>query len=1035
MSLPRLAIRRPIGVAVVAVGILLVGLLSFRRLPVDLLPDVTYPVLVVHTSYPNAAPAEVERLVTRPIEQAAATVRGVRAIESTSQEGLSLVTVRFGWGAEMDFAALGIRERLDDLRGQLPAIASRPVLLHTDPRSEPIVALSVTGKEISDLAQLSDEVFKRRLEQVEGVARAALVGTPEREVHVEVVPRQLESLGLSLADVSRAIADANVSAPAGAIRLGASRFPLRTLGQFESTAQLVDVPVRAGGGPAGQPLAGAQVRLGEVATVRDGFRERESLTRYNGASAIGLLIYKSAGANTVEVAGRVEETIRALESEYPGVAIAVANSQATFIQNALDNVVQEVILGGLMAFLVLFFFLRNPRYPVVVALAIPISLVASFCLLDLLGVTINVLSLGGLALGVGMLMDNSIVVLENIFRHREKGAAASVAAALGAEEVQRAITASTLTTVAVFGPIIYIEGAAGQLLRALALAVGCALLVSVVVAVTLLPMLASRVVGPTERSREELPRASRGPFAAFDRVWASFASAYERALRYAMRRRWSVIGVAGLLLVVGVWVGASLERSVLPEVDQGTFRIRITLPRGSPLERTDAVAARVESVLRTDRDVVAVFTRVGRQDALESNDRGETGLHTAVIDVRLRPDASTPSVLERVRPRLSGMPAGWVLVEAGRATSLGRLLGGSDADLAVRIRGGEPAQALAYADGIRRRLEVLGQLGNVRASTDAGQPEMQVEIDRTRAAVLGVAPERIAAAVEAATRGSIATEFVAFDRRIPIVVRLPDGLREDVAALRAMRVDGVPLGELIKTSERFGPAQIQRRDQLRYVAVYADILEGGLDEAVDAVQTAVGTLPPPSGIRVDIGGENEEMQRAFRQLALAFALSLVLVYLLLAAEFESLLHPFIVLLAVPLAAVGATVALWLAGAGLNTMSLIGLVILVGIVDNDAVVKVDFINQMRREGLCREDAIFAAGRARLRPIVMNTITAMLGLTPLALGWGAGGELQAPLAVAVFGGLFSATALTLLVIPVAYDLLEEFGEWFRRAPAVV
>ncbi|HEY0021614.1 MAG TPA: efflux RND transporter permease subunit [Longimicrobium sp.] len=1038
MSLPSIAIRRPVAVAMFFLGVVFLGLLSFFRLPIDLLPDVAYPRLVVYTTDPGAAPAEVERFITEPVEQAVSTVPGVQGVESVTREGASLVTARFAWGTDMDFAALNVRERLDNIRDQLPELAARPVVLRTDPRSEPVLALSIAGgRDLPGLKELSETVFKRRLEQIDGVALAQVTGGVEREIHVDVDPRKLESFGLTVQDVATALKNANAAAPGGTIRRGRYRYALRTLGELQGVDEIAAVPLRREG--AGLDSTGARVLLRDVATVDDGFRERESLARYNGQESVGLMVFKNADANTVRVARQVDETLAQLRREYPDIKLEVAVSQAGFISDALSNVVQEVILGGIMAFLVLFLFLREARYPVAIALAIPISLIATFAMLHATGVSLNILSLGGMALGVGMLMDNSIVVLENIFRHRELGLRARLAAAAGAEEVQRAITASTITTIAVFGPIVYVEGVAGELLGALAMAVAFSLLASIVVAVTLLPALAARWEGDTGRTAGSGPvgRFFAPLLDGFDRGFARFAALYERTLQAGMRRRGRTMAVAFGLLAVGVAVGLMLDRSVLPEVDQGAFRLRMELPQGTPLDRTADESARLERTLRADPAVAAVFTRVGRQLAVAGMDDRESGLNTAVLDVRLKGGQATAAALERLRPGLAKFPPGSVTAEFGQATALGKLMGGGEADLAVRVRGENLDSAMAYAARVQRRLAAEPTLANVRVGSDMGQPEMRVEIDRERAAAFGVDPRKIAETVEGYMKGATATDLVEFDRKVPIVVRLPDAERRSAATLEELRVDGVPLREVVRVYDAAGPSEIRRLEQGRMVVVHADVATGGVDQAVERVRTALAAAPAPHGLRVEIGGENEEMRRGFRGLAFAFLLAIILVYMLLAAEFESLLLPFIVLLAVPLAAVGSTLALWITGAGINTMSLIGMVILVGIVDNDAVVKVDFINQMRRQGMSRRDAIFAAGHARMRPIVMNTITAMLGLLPMALALGPGAELQAPLAIAVFGGLLSATALTLVVIPVAYDLLDELSERiaaaFGRKPA--
>ncbi|UCG85218.1 MAG: efflux RND transporter permease subunit [Gemmatimonadota bacterium] len=1025
-------------------AVAMLGVISFFRLPIDLLPEVAYPRLVIYTTYPDVGPSEVERFVTEPIERQVARVPRAEQIESVSREGVSLVTLRFTWGTDMDFAVLNVREQLDNMRGRLPDNASRPAVLRTDPSSEPIMAVSVAGTgDLATLKDLAEMVFKRRLEQVDGVAEAALVGGLEREIHVEVDPRLLESYGFTIQDIGAVLQAANQSAPGGRIRRGRYTYALRTLGEFQTVDQIAEVPL--GPSPNDTSGTGSVVLLRDVATVVDGFRERESIARYNGHEAVGLLLFKESGANTVRVADRVNEVLDQLKAEFPEVQLDVAMSQAGFITDAISNVVQALIYGGILAFLVLFLFLRHARYPVAVALAIPLSVVASFALLDLANVSLNIMSLGGLALGVGMLVDNSIVVLENIFRHGEAGADPNEAASRGAEEVQGAITASTLTTISVFGPIIYVQGVAGELFGALSFAVAFALGASLIVALTLLPTLAARwvahaggTVKPSFAKRvvrsaaqstgTAMSRLFRPLLDWFDRRFAVFADWYHGVLERALDHRARVVGFAAFTLFAGLAVAGTLDRSVLPDVDQGSFRARLELPRGTALEETAAAAQRLEQVFAADAAVDAVFARIGLQEAVAGVEVEESGLHTAVVEVRLKSGQRTDRTIARTRPQLAQFPPGALAIETGTATALGRLLGGGEADLAVRVRGDDLEAAWQHARGLEQRLQTLGSLTNVRMAVEEGQPELLVEIDRERAAAFGVEPRRIAQTVENYMSGLSTTDFVDFDEKVPIVIRLPEDQRRSATTLDILRVDGIPLRQLVNARETVGPAEVRRLEQARTVTVYADAA-GGLDAALVDVRSLLSANPPPRALRIEVGGENEERDRSFRDLAFAFGLALLLVYMILAAQFESFVHPFTILLSVPLATVGATVALFIGGEGLNSMSLIGLVILVGIVVNDAIVKVDFINQMRRSGMALRGAILEAGRVRLRPIVMTTVTTVLGLTPMALGIGRGADLRAPLAIAVIGGLISATALTLVVVPVAYDLLDEVRRKIR------
>jgi hydrophobic/amphiphilic exporter-1 (mainly G- bacteria), HAE1 family len=1073
MSLPRFSTRRPVAVAMLFLAVVLLGLISFFRLPIDLLPDVSYPRLVVYTSYPEVAPSEVERLITRRVEAQVAAVPGVERVSSISREGVSLVTLRFAWGTSMDFAMLGVRERLDNIRGTLPETSSRPRILRVDPESEPIMVLSVAGPDLWETKELAENVIRRRLEQLDGIAQAAVTGGLDREIHVIVDPERLEAYGLTMAQVATAIDRANHSAPGGTIMEGRYRYPLRTLGEFQTVPEIQEVVVGRQQGAAGPART---IRIRDIGRVEDGFADREALARYNGAESVGILVFKESGANTVQVARLVDEVLELLRAEFPALSMDVANSQAGFIRDSIDNVVSALVLGGMLAFLVLFLFLREPRYPVAVALAIPISVVGTFALMDAFGVSLNIMSLGGLALGVGMLVDNSIIVLENIFRHREEGTGAIEASGRGADEVAGAITASTLTTVAVFGPIIYVEGVAGEFFRDLSLAVAFSLLASLLVALTLLPSMAARFrIGEREEIRgpgrlrpgprpagffrtlgwglhtlvripgwllrgawgvaRELARFWGGgvgrflgtvfgpPLRAFDRGFDRFARRYHGALEWSLDRRGRVLAIAaGVFLLAGA-VGLALDRDLLPRVDQGAFDIHLELSEGTALAFTAETAVRVEELLLGDPDVEAVFGHVGRDARELASSEEATGLHTARFQVRLREGARTREVVERIRePTIALVPEGVVSIQEGQATALGQMLGGSDADIAVRIRGEDLDLAFGLADRVAERLRGVDRVSNVRVGSERGQPQFEVEVLRDETARYGLEPAAVAEAVEQAMRGILASEFADFDRKIPIMVRLPEELRYDVGTLQGLRYGGTPLSEVIRVEQAVGPAEIRRADQGRVVSVLADVRTGGLDGAIGEVQEALREVPTPAGLRMDVGGENEEMRRSFRDLAFAFGLALILVYMILAAQFESFIHPFTILAAVPLALIGALLALWLAGEGMNTMSLIGMVILVGIVVNDSIVKVDFIVQAREKGAELRHAILEAGRIRLRPIVMTTVTTVLGLTPMALGLGAGADLRAPLAIAVIGGLIVATALTLIVVPVIFSVVE-------------
>ncbi|WP_420441145.1 efflux RND transporter permease subunit [Candidatus Palauibacter sp.] len=1098
MALPDLSLRRPVATAMLYVGIGVLGVVSFLRLPIDLLPDVAFPTLSVWTTYSDAGPAEVERFITEPIEQQLYSIPGARRISSRSREGQSLVQLQFAWGTDMEFATLHTREKLDNLSDRLPEGSERPTILRSDPTSDPIMTLAVSGTDLRSLRDISEVVFKRRLEQLDGVSLAGLTGGPERELRVIVDPEYLDVHEVSISEISNALDQANYNAPGGTIQRGRFEYSLRTLGQFREVEELLDVVIARPTGPGARP-----VRLADVATVADTIADLETIARFNGEPAVGLQVFKEAGTNTVRVADGVRETLAQLGEEFPEVSIEVASSQAAFIRDAISNVVSALLLGGALAFLVLFLFLRDPRYPLAIGLAIPISVMAAFALCYAFDVSLNIMSLGGLALGVGLLVDNSIVVLENIFRHRqESGGSARESAGRGAREVAAAITASTLTTIAVFGPVLYVEGVAGALFGDLSLAVTFSLLASLLVALTLLPVLAAQVargksgiqaadveeeISASERldpAQAEPPgrvrRAGRavqagatatargvgggvayvgrsvrltgvdvatgggrilgrlfGPFLrAFERGFLRFAGRYERTLEWALEHRLGVVSIAVIALAGAVVLAASLPRGLMPRVDERQFWVELNLPQGTPIRTTDEAARNVERLLLDMADVSGIFTRVGRSRGSELAARDLTGLNNAALDVQLAGSSRpTPEAIAELRERLpgSGLDPAFVTVETGRATSLGRALAIGEADLAVKVQSGELDELVPVAEAIETRLESVSTLADVRLDFLRTQPELVIEVNREVAARHQITVTSVATAIEDYLRGSeTRNAYSVFADKIDIRVTIPEAARRELDRVLALRLQGVPIGELVTVRQGFGPVEIRREDQNRTIQVLADVADGGLRTAVREVEAAIADIPRPALTTVRVGGENEEMQESFRSLTFAFALALALVFLIMAAQFESLVQPLVVLTAVPLAAIGAVTALWIAGDGLNAMSGIGLVILIGIVVNDAIVKVDFINQRRRSGLTKRNAILEAGRLRLRPIVMTTITTVVGLLPLAAGLGAGADLRAPLAVAVIGGLLSATFLTLIVVPVVYSIMVEPSVSVGREP---
>jgi HAE1 family hydrophobic/amphiphilic exporter-1 len=1096
-------------------AVVLMGSISFSRLAVDLFPDLSFPRLVIWTTYSNVSPEEVERHISERIEASMMSARGIRDVHSVSREGVSLVTLEFNWDTDMEFAMLSVREKLDDLRNSLPEEAGRPTILKADPNAEPIMSLAVSGRGgLVEIKGLADNVVKRRLEQIDGVALAAVTGGLEREIQVEASRQTIEALGITLQQIQGALAAANQVSSGGNINRGRFKWYLRPVGDFQSIDDIREVVVAQ----RGERL----VRIDDVATVSDGYQERDNLTRFNGAESIGILLQKEGGANTSEVSEKVHGILAELEEEYPDLDVAVAFDQAEFVNDSISNVILAIVVGGVLAFLVLFFFLHDIRNPINIGLAIPISIIATFNLLYFSGITLNMMSLGGLALGVGLLVDNSIVVLENIFRHRELGEGRFEAAATGAREVAMAVTASTFTTVSVFLPIVFVEGVAGQLFRDQALTVAFSLLASLIVSLTLLPMLASRFLHleafVRERRQESAKRKlpvepipstplpddhrgaqpfqapSRPPgfvrrslgiitwpfgmlwkglaivlktngrvvgwiwkhligvfivfvagvsgsvwraitvplFRAFDRQFTAFSGVYHESLEWALDHRARVVGVCFSLVVLSLWMGGGLERRMMPEVDQGEFSIDLSMPAGSSLEATSAVAATLENWLLDMDEVEHVFANAGLVRSQSAMGNLETDLNTATVRARLKKnrERSTQEVVAELRRRGQTLLGAEFAFSTGE-TTFTEILGTSQADLAVKVRGLDLTLMRQFATEVEELLGGVAGLRDIHTDFMVGKPEIRLTVDRRITEMYGLTVDGVVNLVASTIRGTPATEFQDFDRKVTVLVRESEADRETLQQVLSLGIPiglssgetrRIPLRELVDWRYTTGPNEVRREGQNRQITVFASVEGRALDAAIGEVETLVRAKQMPRGYEIVVGGVNEEMRRSFQSLFFALGLAILLVYMILAAQFESLIHPFTIMFAVPLAAVGVVAALIIFGAGLNVMSMVGTVVLTGIVVNDSIIKVDFINQLRAKGHPLRRAIVEAGHYRLRPILMTTVTTVLGLTPMALGLGAGAELRSPLAIAVIGGLISATVLTLIVIPVIYSLLE-------------
>ncbi|MCC6930816.1 MAG: efflux RND transporter permease subunit [Gemmatimonadaceae bacterium] len=1047
MSLARAAVTRPVTTIASVLAIVLLGSVSLGRTPVSLLPDVQLPVLTIRTLYTGAAAEEVSRFIAEPVEEAIAATPGLVELRSVSRNGEATTTARFAWGTNMQTTLLNVRERLDNARSQLPERAERPTLLTSDPGERPIAVLSMSiAGDMRQLARTAEDVHARRLEQIAGVASVAVVGAPEDEVRIEVDPARMRALALTPNDVSLAIRAANVSGVGGTIRRGQFRFSVRTLTEFRTPDEIRDVPV----GP-----AGSGITLKDLATVTTTVADPKTLTRFDSRPAVGLVVYKDAGANTVAVTGEIQRVAEQLRKEFPGIGLTIVAAQANFVVDALSNLGQEIVIGGILSLFVIVLFLRDWRMSLAIAMMIPLSVLLALVILQALDVTINVLSLGGLALGVGLLVDNAIVVAEAAVRKREEGRPLLEATIEATEEVSGPLIAGTLTTLLVFGPIIFVRGLAAALFRDLSLSVVTSVGASLVLALTLMPVMIvgrrredertrrrGRAAGGEGSEDSRLPPAfsgasfpvSRPPF--LTRIGEKSEALYERGMRWALKNPWPVFGISAASIVLTVWVLGRIPREILPQVDEGMVVAALHLPEGTAIEATTQQVGRIEEAART-LGAKGIYSRVGvatDEEILAGAEPGSSA--TAQLLVPVPEGQRAAAFADKLRAAVPDLAAGALALDLAGQSEFGSLIGREGRLVRVEMSARTLDDAARWADTARARLQKLPSLADVRDPNGGTQPVVEVTLQRTLLAERGISVDAVANALAGGLGGVESSDFRETDRRTPISVRFAGLKNEDLAEAMATPVKGVPIAQLVKAEERQAPIEVVRVGQ-RPVAVVEGLIEsGGTRNAAEDVRATMAALTLPSGITYEVSGADAEQERTTRELTLVGWLSVALVFLVLAGEFASFTVPLVVMLTVPLAAVGGILFLWITGQSLNAVALIGIVVMIGMADNEAVVKLDAIRRFREEGHSIEDAIMLGGHQRLRAIAMTSITTITGVLPLVFGWGSGGALYQPLAAGVIGGSVSALLVTFFLLPTAYAALErrrEDGKTRRRGVA--
>jgi HAE1 family hydrophobic/amphiphilic exporter-1 len=1066
-----IATERRVTIVMMMTAIVLFGMVSLSRLNLNLLPDISYPTLTVRAELTGAAPVEIENLLTKPIEEAVGVVRNVRLVRSVSRSGQADVTIEFLWGTDMDLAGVDVREKLDVLL--LPLEASRPLLLRFDPSSEPIVRLGLLCKpewtvpestddqgivspsetkydpecgseaRLKALRRLAEDRIKAELEAEEGTAAVKVSGGLEDEIQIRVDQQKLSQLGISIGQIADRIRTENVNLSGGRLEEGNQRFLVRTVNEFQSVDEFRDAIVAY--------VAERPIYLRDVATVEQGYKDREAITRVKGQESVELAIYKEGDANTVQVAERIGGRLEALRRSLPeNFELITVYDQSTFISSAVSDVRLAAILGGIIAIFVLYGFLRDARATAIVGIAIPVSVIGTFLLMYTNDISLNIMSLGGIALAVGMLVDNSIVVLENIVRKKEQGEGIVEAAQNGTTEVGSAVVAATLTTIAVFFPMVFISGIAGQLFKDQALTVTFALIFSLLVALTLIPMLSSlgaqsryddggddQAVNWFTRAVAFVVKLFGFVFFAIGKVfWAllwiptwvlqafykSIAAVYPGILRWSLQHRPSVILISLLLFLSTMALVPRLGSELIPQFSQGEFTANLRLPPGMPLAETDK-AIQVAQRVAADIDAVELnYSVAGTGNRLDANPV-DAGDNSGTLSITLKEGSSREDenrTMAALRAELAALPG--VQYEFTRPSLLSFA-----SPLQIEVSGYDLASLARVSQSVVQAMSASDRFTDIKTTVESGNPEIQIVFDQERAAKLGLAVRDIANSVVANVRGELATRYTWRDKKIDVLVRSVDTRQSSIEEIRHLIVNPtserpVTLDAVAEVTVSKGPSEIRRVAQDRVAIISANLAYGDLGAAALEAGAIVSKTPMPAGISAIVSGQSEEMQDSFKSMQFALALAVFLVYLVMASQFESLIHPFVILFTIPLALIGAVLALFITGTTINIVAFIGVIMLAGIVVNNAIVLVDLINQLRTQGKERIEAILEAGTARLRPILMTSLTTTLGLLPMAMGFGEGSEVRTPMAITVIGGLTVSTMLTLVVIPVVYSLMD-------------
>ncbi len=1018
MKITDFSVERPVAMVMIIIGMVVLGLTALRYLSVDLLPEITNPTLTVSASYPGAGPEEVEKDVTRVIEAAVGTVSNVEKITSNSRVGSSQVRVQFAWGTNMDTAQADVRARLEMYKRRLPDSVENLAVYKFDTSMSPIMSIAVSGpRDLYALRQMVEDNIQPALERVPGVAGVSVSGGLTREIQVQVDPGRLQQYGLTVSQVSQTLQSENVDVSGGVLPRGQKDYVVRGLGRYKTVEDIRALPVMLPGG--------GSVRLGDLAEVEDAFAKISSYAMLNDRPAITLFVNKQSGSNTVDVADRVKREMEKLKRDLPGdLDFALGFDQSETVRNSITDINRSIMLGGSLAVLVLLLFLRNLRTTVVIATTIPFAIITAFSLMYFNNMTLNMMSMAGLALGVGHMVDYAIVVLESIYRHWHQGLPPKEAAKQGTREVGTAVTAAALTVAVVFLPMVFIKGLAGQLFKQFALTVVFSQLAALFVALTLVPLICSRILRRAESLSDGKSWWNK-IFRKSEDWYNSLDEGYRRVLKWSLGRRARVVVIAALVTLGSLGLTRFIGAEFMPAQDSGQININVDMPVATALSETGKVLELIRRQVQTIPEVESVLTIVG------GGGFGSTSTDQGRMNIRLKDDRkrTTDQVMAEMRGKVMGIPGATVRIS--ESSSMGMLTRAfTGRAIEITVKGNDLNVLRDLAEEMKAAVEGVPGTHHVGHSMATGRPELQMHINRDRLAHYGISSSQVASVIKIAGEGQVVSTMDQGGKLTDVRLILDPITRRDVNSVKGLNFIAqngarVPLSEVVDMQEGEGPRNVERAEQSRVAYVYGDYSGRDLASVISDIERKLNAIPLPPGYSFYIGGQSQDMAQSFGDLGPALLLAILLVYMVMAGQFESLLYPFAIMFSIPVAVTGVVLSLLLTGRSFSVPAFIGIIMMCGIVVNNAIVLVDYIRQLKNRGLARDEAVVRAGPVRLRPILMTTLTTLFALVPLALGLGEGTQLQAPMATVVIGGLFVSTALTLVVVPVVYTLFDDLG----------